>query len=467
MTFYPAGRRATFAGLLLFGVLAAAPALAEGEPAASTTLAASTPQPPRPLSATAEQIFSQAQPGLLQIRTLLKSAQKPSSIGSGFLVSQDGLAITNYHVVSQYALESDLYQLDYVAADDSRGRLRLLAIDIVNDLAVVQLDAVPGKRFEVFAFNPAAVEGRLVKGERLFSMGNPFDLGLSIVEGTYNGIVEKSYQAKVHFTGALNPGMSGGPAVTMDNRVAGVNVARLVSGDLVSFLVPAGAALRLLEKARAGNELDTSAVRREIGAQMDSWQQDFLAALKAQGFHEAALGPYRVAESNANWFNCWADTNRNGRSNPRVQINESNCDTRTRLFLAHDLSAGEVEISHVYLKSIDLNAMQFARRLTRYADPQVSGGGRKNKNFTPYRCYENFLAADEERLRRPGLRVVWCARAYRKFPGLYDVSVVSATQDRSREALVSSLSLTGVHYANALAFVKDFFATLKVQRDLD
>jgi S1-C subfamily serine protease len=418
---------------------------------------------PGELSATAERVFGEAQPRLLQIRTLLKSAQKQSSIGSGFLVGADGWAITNYHVVSLYALEPDLYQIEYIAADGSRGHLRLLAIDVGNDLAVVRLDAPPDRRFEAFAFDRAAVEGRLVKGERLFSMGNPLDLGFTIVEGTYNGMVDKSYQARVHFTGALNPGMSGGPTVTRDNRVAGVNVAHSIGGELVSFLVPAGAAVRLLEKARAGAELDAAAVRREIGAQMDVWQEDFFAALGKQGFREAALGPYRVAESNADWFSCWAQTNRDERRRLRVSINRSRCDTRTQLFLGGDMYAGEVKIVYTYLKSVDLDALQFAQRLD--ARPDLPGGTRSR--HTPFRCYENFLAGDENPPRRPASRVAWCARGYRDFPRLYDISVVSVTQDSDREALVLNAVLTGVHFESALAFTRDFLSAVKVRRDLD
>ncbi|MDR2092640.1 MAG: serine protease [Azoarcus sp.] len=418
----------------------------------------------RSLSAAAERVFGEAQPRLLQIRTVLKSAQKQASIGSGFLVSTDGRALTNYHVLALHALEPTLYQIEYRAADGSRGSLRLLAIDIDNDLAVVQLDAPSGKPFEAFDFARAAVEGRLVKGERLFSMGNPLDLGFTIVEGTYNGRVDKSYQAREHFTGVLNPGMSGGPTVTGDNRVVGVNVARSIDGDLVSFLAPAEAAVRLLEKARSGGEMDAAAVRGEIGAQMDVWQKAFFAALEAQGFRETALGPYRVAESKADWFNCWAHTNRDEWRKLRILINRSSCNTHTQLFLGNDVYAGGMEISHAYFKSVDLDALQFSRRL-RARHPYFPGGA--SNRYTPFRCHDDFLASGEGSPQRPALRVSWCARGYRDFPGLYDVSVVAVTQDHDREALVSNATLTGVQFGNALAFTRGFLAALKVRRDLD
>src|SRR5260370_17484180 len=81
-------------------------------------------------------------------------------------------------------------------------------------------------------------------------MGNPLDLGFTIIEGTYNGLVERSYNDRVHFSGALNPGMSGGPTVNGEGLVVGINVATRRGGQLVSFLVPARFAAALLQSAR-------------------------------------------------------------------------------------------------------------------------------------------------------------------------------------------------------------------------
>ena len=156
----------------------------------------------------AEAVYATAPPRLLQIRTLLTSAGQQTSIGSAFLVSADGLAITNYHVVSHVVFEPNTYRLEYTAADGTQGEVHLLAVDMPNDLAIVRVDKHDAP---FFTFNAAAISGELPKGERLYSMGNPLDLGFTIVEGTYSGLVDRSYIERIHFTGALNPGMSGGP----------------------------------------------------------------------------------------------------------------------------------------------------------------------------------------------------------------------------------------------------------------
>ncbi|MDR2245011.1 MAG: serine protease [Burkholderiales bacterium] len=455
-----------------FGLLLAVTAVSvAASPPETTDLLDPAPLPmalAQPLSSTAEQIFTQARPRLLQIRTLLTAAQKQSSDGAGFLVDADGFALTNYHVVSQYALEPQTYQLDYLAPDGTRGHLQLHAIDIANDLAVVRLESPDDVADDVlpshdhFTFNPAAIAGALPKGERLFAMGNPFDLGFTIVEGTYNGLVENSYQPRTHFTGALNPGMSGGPAVTADNRIVGVNVSKQFGGDLVSFLVPAAAAHALVEKARHNEAMNQASVREAIREQLDAWQNGFFAALQEEGFRSASFGPYQAAESKAPWFNCWARTNSDARPKPRVLINSATCDTRTELFLAGNMSSGRANLSHTYLKSIDLNAFQFATLVSQQMySPSLYGPRRR---FTPQQCYENFWAPDDAHPNRPVLRVTWCARAYRDFADLYDVAIAAVTQDNSKEALVSRLSLTGVSYPNAITFTKQFLNMLEVSR---
>src|SRR2546430_11608964 len=114
--------------------------------------------PAAPMSSAAERVYELARPRILQIRTLLQAAGRQSTIGSGFLVAADGLAITNYHVVSQFALDPRTYRLEYLAPDGAKGALTLLAIDVANDLAAIKLEK-GGLPF--FEFDSRALAGRL------------------------------------------------------------------------------------------------------------------------------------------------------------------------------------------------------------------------------------------------------------------------------------------------------------------
>ncbi len=422
--------------------------------AAAATAQPAAPPAPAPISSVAESLYEAAKPRLLQIRTLVDRADRQSSLGSGFAVTADGLALTNYHVVSQYALEPSTYRLEYMAPDGTRGPLVLQAIDVVNDLAVVRLDKPAASFFE---FEPRALEGRLPKGERLFAMGNPLDLGFGIVEGTYNGLVDYSYNERLHFSGALNPGMSGGPTVTADGRIAGINVAKQMRGELVSFLVPARDAAALVEKARRTPPLTPADARSEITRQLTAWQAGLAQAVANKGFRPARFGPWRAPESAVPWLNCWARTNSDATPKPRAILDTTQCSTRTSLFIADDLATGQIDFSHAHARSVDLNAFQFAAFVSREVQPSwTSGVGRRR--LTEQRCHEDFVAFEGS--AGPVLRVVWCARAYRELDGLYDVSILAVTQDRDREALISRLAMRGVTYDNALALGRSFLGAI-------
>lgn len=437
-------------------LLAAAGVLLAGWSAAAEAQPASPDDSPAAVSSAAERIYETARPRLLQIRTLLAAAGRQSSIGSGFLVSGDGLALTNYHVVSQFALEPANYRLEYTMADNTRGALTLLAIDLANDLAVVRLDRGGDAFFEL---DEREAGTPLAKGERLYSMGNPLNLGFTIVEGTFNGRVENSYIERVLFSGAINPGMSGGPAVTPQGRVVGINVAKRTDGELVSFLVPARFAAVLLDRARNAPPPSAAELREEIGRQLMSWQASLYKSVADLELRASAFGPYQAAESSAPWFSCWARTNAGQAPKPRAIVNTTVCNSDTRLFISGDLSTGTIQLNHSHYRSVDLNAFQFAAFISQNDRPPWMGGW-QSKWYTRQRCHEDFVAVSQPE-PHPPLRLVWCARAYREFQGLFDVSVVALTQDRSDEALVSRLAMQAVTHENAVALTSRFLDALQ------
>ena len=414
---------------------------------------------------TGDSIYAGAKERLLQIRTLLKTSGNQTSLGSGFAVTADGLVVTNYHVVSQMALEPTTYRLEYLAPDGSRGSLQLLAIDVINDLAVVKLDKPTLKFFE---FSPRALlssnksrdeKNGLQKGERVYAMGNPLDLGFTIVEGTYNSLVLKSYGEHIHFSGALNPGMSGGPAVDAQGQVVGVNVAKRLDGDLISFLVPARFANAIVQRAITNPALNAEVTREEINRQLLDYQNRFVEDYQKVPSKTNRMGSWEVTEPAADWMTCWANTNAEQIPKPRYVANNNRCSSNSSLFLAGDMSTGRFGYEHAFYQNEKLQAIQFPKLL--FSGSRL--GGASPKRMTESRCQQEFLTKGVEVAAVAGYsqRLMICARTYRDFTELYDVSAVLVTQNGSVDALVSSLVMRGLRWDKAMTLTKQFVSTVR------
>lgn len=438
--------------LLLFYPL---PVFAQ-EPAPSTTEQAATPSAPPAPSTQAQDIYGSSRNKLLQIRTLVDNTGQQSSLGSGFLVDPQGYAITNYHVVSDYVLQPDTYTLQYMTTDGQQGKADLLAIDIVNDLAVIKIDKLDQS---FFTFSNETLAGKSFKGERVYAMGNPMNIGFAIVEGTYNGLVEHSYNNRIHFTGAINSGMSGGPAVTSEGQVIGINVSKFVNKDLISFLVPAEHAIRLLEQAKNNPPLDIKQARRSVNDQIIAWQSKLYEELKQKGFTTSKFSRYQAPKSEAPWFDCWSKTNANDKPAPLARESTTHCDLDGQMFIQDNLRTGAVRISHTHTSSLSLNDFQFASFTQKYYYPMPLGND-SGKHVTRRFCVEENIAPKDPTTQPPS-HVVWCQQAYRDFEDLYDVYVLAITQDQNREALISRLSMKGVQHDKASEYASAFLGAIQ------
>ena len=252
--------------------------------------------------------------------------------------------------------------------------------------------------------------------------------------------------------------MSGGPAVASNGDVVGINVATRRDGELVSFLVPARYAVALLARATRDPPAPAT-LRAELGRQIASRQAALYARIEAAGLQPANFGPYRAAESKADWFTCWGETNAGQVPKPRAVIETTNCSGDSDIYIANDLSIGRLYVTQSYLRSIDLNAFQFATFLATQNGLQWPARWRE-KWYTPPRCTQDFARAAPP-AKAPPLEAIWCARAYKDFPDLYDVALTTITQDRSAEALVSRLSLQAVTYEAAQLLGKQFIEALQ------
>ncbi|MGI4844488.1 MAG: S1 family peptidase [Janthinobacterium lividum] len=398
-----------------------------------------------PPSSAAQDLYSSARGDLLQIRMLLKNGRTQSTVGSGFLVGTGNLVVTNYHVVSQMALDPDVYTAEYVDTDGNSGPVELLAVDVLHDLAVLRVDR-EGSGFFKVPERPV----RLTQGQRLYSLGNPLDLGFAISEGAYNGIVTRSFYDQLMFGGPINSGMSGGPSVTGSGTVAGVNVSKRRDGESVSFLVPVKYVQELLRKVER-QPAPPKDFNPLIAAQLLAHQRAMVDRLLEEPLAIKSMGPYLVPVRESGQLRCW------GRSNVKAETaytsDSMSCAMESAIYVSATQQTGHVSMTHQYIRSDNLARLPFAALSSRlFGAANLGNAG--DRRLTKPVCTERFVHT-----RTLPLRAVTCVRAYRKFEGLYNFTLLTASTNAAESSLQSRLDISGVSYENGVRVTRAFLGS--------
>lgn len=396
----------------------------------------------------AQRAYESTRDKLVQIRTLLRNSNTQASLGSGFFVSSDGLIITNFHVASQLALEPERYRGVYVPVDGKEAEVELLAFDVRNDLALLRVKA-PAADLPRLVFRDA--DKPLARGERIYSLGNPLDIGFAVTEGTYNGLVQRSFYPRIFFGGALNPGMSGGPALDESGQVVGVNVSKRRDGDLLSFLIPAEFAQALLAKAATAPPMTKPAhaeVARQLGEHQALLTQKFIATPLTAQKH----GGYSVPVPADSLARCWG----RGRDPDfkAFDLERTDCQIDSHVF-AGDFNTGFIRLRYEAYDAPKLGALRFAAMYSQSFSNEyfATRGSRKS---TPAECSERFIEADGM-----AMRAVVCMSAYRKLPGLYDVSVLTMSVNQPSAGVQGRMDAQGVSFDNGLKLVAHYLDGFK------
>jgi serine protease Do len=386
----------------------------------------------------AETVFEQTRNALVQVRIIDQASGAKGSIGSGFVATVDGRIVSNYHVISSLTEHPGKYRAEWLDTRGGTGALTLLDFDVVHDLAVLK----PTEPRTIAALPIQATPPN--KGERVYSLGNPFDLGPTIVEGTFNGLIEKSLYKRMHLTASINPGMSGGPAVAANGEVIGVNVAS--AGEQIGFLVPAEFVVALL----AGDNLaPMTSFNEALDVQLRRNQTAVLKRLDQIGFGESKLGPYRVPGPVGETISCWSDTTQ---AKKRViDATTLNCQADDDIFVSDQLRTGSIRYSHSLRRARGISSLRFwsiSSGSMGFDFEFMSGGEDEVSNFECRTDTVNHAA-----LKR---KVRLCLRRYKAFPSINDLVLRQITLRESDSALASTLVLTGVEGSAAIAFARRF-----------
>jgi len=390
-----------------------------------------------------EEVFARHKDSVVQIRIIDAQGGAKRSIGSGFLISDDGRLITNFHVVADFVHHPGEHRAEWHTGDGASGPLQLLDVDVVHDLALLQSPDLSGRKF-------LAVESNLPNmGERIFPLGFPYDLGLTIVEGTYNGLLDKSLYERIHLTASINPGMSGGPAIDRNGNVIGVNVA--TAGNQVSFVVPSKYVIGLLTR-------DDAATRGEligrIGEQLRANQEHYLGELLSTPFVITRLGPFEVPGAIARYVNCWSQTDQS--KERLIDRTELSCQSEDDVFISGTLKTGAIRFEHALRSTRKMGAVRFWSLMERGFGSFYGDLGGEKSTMTGFSCSGDFFEHAGTKSK-----MMVCVRRYREFTDLYDIVQRQIVLDRSDQALQSTLILTGVARERGLGFARRFAESLR------
>lgn len=440
-------------GICLICAGAAEPAVSEKGEAQAEAAAPALPEAELepdladlPVSNAARVRLDRARDSVVQIRGFFGDAETSAFHGSGFVVNGEGAIVTNYHVVSDAVLHPRQYRLEYVTADNRTGRLQVYAVDVRNDLAIVKGEGLRLPPLRLRTQIPS-------QGARAYSIGFPLNLGLTITEGVANGLVDTGFDQRIHYTGAINGGMSGGPALDAGGGVYGVNVSVIAARQLVGFVVPARHIEPLLDRAKAplDKTLSATQARGMVMTQALAHEARILDPGSAAPATQTIFGftlPTRIGPA----IEC--NTTGASESSQKLRMEAITCAARAGLLVQRDLEVGSIRFQHLVVRSQGLHAVQFAQRVNSLAESYARSGS--PLNVADFACRNSLVSMDGF-----DARVTTCARQYRLFPGLYDIAVTVTSVNSTQNAVITQLDLGGVGFEPGMAFLRRFLEVMR------
>ncbi len=176
-----------------------------------------------------------------------------NSLGSGVIVKEDGIVVTNNHVIAN----GDEFKV--VLSDRREFDAEVILQDERADLAILRIDT-DGEKLPVLRFHDS---DEAEVGDLVLAIGNPFGVGQTVTSGIISALARthvgvSDFQFFIQTDAAINPGNSGGALVTMDGELVGVNTAifsRSGGSNGIGFAIPANMVKLVVEQAISGGTI--------------------------------------------------------------------------------------------------------------------------------------------------------------------------------------------------------------------
>ncbi len=193
----------------------------------------------------------------------IPTEQSARSVGSGFVIHEDGYVATNAHVASAGA------QLTVTLADGTAFDARIIGRDTTRDLAVLEID--PAGRLVPIPFGRS---DDLMIGERTIAIGNPVGLHNTVTTGVISALHRNLevggrvfYSDVIQTDASINPGNSGGPLVNVLGELIGVNTAIRTDAQNIGFAIPVDQLREMLPEILDSEKLNKVQVGMKVSGE--------------------------------------------------------------------------------------------------------------------------------------------------------------------------------------------------------
>lgn len=213
-----------------------------------------------------------------------------NSLGSGVILSADGIVVSNYHVVGMAT------DIRVVLTDRREFAARVLLGDQENDLAILQLIDAPENMPHLTLRDSDTVD----VGELVLAIGNPFGVGQTVSSGIVSGLARSGTAAGagqgyfLQTDAPINPGNSGGALIDINGDLIGINtriLTRSGGSNGIGFAIPTNLVAQFVSQAEAGNESFQRPWAGASGQPVDADMAETLGLDRPGGIVISALHP--------------------------------------------------------------------------------------------------------------------------------------------------------------------------------
>jgi len=195
----------------------------------------------------------------------LNPEQTQGSLGSGFVIDQDGYIVTNSHLIE------NADKIKVILKDSKELEAEVIGFDSKTDIALIKVN--PELRLSSVSLGDSE---KLQVGQWVVAIGSPFGLEQTVTAGIVSAkgrvIGSGPYDDFIQTDASINPGNSGGPLINKDGEVIGINTAIISSGQGIGFAIPINLARGIIAKLKDHGSVD----RGFLGVSIQNISEDLV-----------------------------------------------------------------------------------------------------------------------------------------------------------------------------------------------